>query len=38
MKQFWRTLRERTAALLTRLGLLQPGKIMYIGEIGRAHV
>ncbi len=25
------TLRERAAALLTRLGLLQPGKIMYIG-------
>lgn len=31
MNRFLRGLRERLAALLARLGLAQPGKIMYIG-------
>ena len=31
MNRFLRGLRERAAALLARLGLAQPGKIMYIG-------
>ena len=34
MRRFWRGLGRRAAALLARLGLLQPGKIMYIGGIG----
>ena len=34
MRRFWRGLGRRAAALLTRLGLLQPGKIMYIGGSG----
>ena len=34
MRRFWKGLRRRAAALLTRLGLLQPGKIMYIGGSG----
>ena len=37
MKRRWRRLRklwERAAALLARLGLAQPGKIMYIGGSG----
>ncbi len=34
MRRFWRGLGGRAAALLTRLGLLQPGKIMYIGGSG----
>ena len=31
LKGIYITLKERTAALFSRLGLLQPGKIMYIG-------
>ena len=34
MRRFWRGLGRRAAALLVRLGLLQPGKIMYIGGSG----
>ena len=34
MRRFWRGLGRRAAALLARLGLLQPGKIMYIGGSG----
>ena len=34
MRRFWRGLRRRAAALLARLGLAQPGKIMYIGGSG----
>ena len=34
MRRFWRGLGRRAAALLARLGLLRPGKIMYIGGSG----
>ena len=34
MRRFWRGLGRRAAALLARLGLVQPGKIMYIGGSG----
>ena len=34
MRRFWRGLRRRAAALFARLGLAQPGKIMYIGGSG----
>ena len=34
MRRFWRSLGQRAAALLARLGLVQPGKIMYIGGSG----
>ena len=34
MQKLWRRLFRRTAALLARLGLRQPGKIMYIGGSG----
>ena len=34
MKQLLRRARERAARILVRLGLLQPGKIMYIGGSG----
>ena len=34
MDQLWKRIRRRAAALLVRLGLLQPGKVMYIGGSG----
>ena len=34
MRRFWKGLRRRAAALLARLGLVPPGKIMYIGGSG----
>ena len=34
MKQLLRRARERAARILVRLGLLQPGKVMYIGGSG----
>ena len=34
MRRFWRGLGRRAPALLARLGLVQPGKIMYIGGGG----
>ena len=34
MRRFWRGLGRRAAALFARLGLAQPGKIMYIGGSG----
>ena len=34
MDQRWKRIRRRAAALLVRLGLLQPGKVMYIGGSG----
>ena len=34
MRRFWKGLGRRAAALLARLGLVQPGKIMYIGGSG----
>ena len=34
MRRFWRGLGRRAAALFARLGLAQPGKIMYVGGSG----